>query len=137
MTDLPTAFAVLSAVALLPACAGEGPDTGAGTHTVRVTLRAFRIEMPDTLPPGATTFRITNRDTLEHSFRLEEQVQENLPANLTPDRIDEELESNLAPGQTGTLVVDLRPGDFETSCPLADHEPRGMRRDVAVGFHGP
>lgn len=132
---MPTSWisiAVLLGLLLLPACGEDEEDSRAATDTVRVTLEAFRIEMPDTLPVGLTAFEITNRDTLEHSFRVEQRT-EDLPQNLAPDAIEEELASSLAPDQTGTLVVDLRPSEFRAYCPLADHEQRSMRDEFTAG----
>lgn len=132
MRTSPTSIAVLLGLVLLPGCGGEAGDSGAVSDTIRVTLGAFRIEMPDTLPVGLTIFEITNRDTLEHSFRLEQRT-EDLPENLAPDAIEEELRSSLVPGQTGTLTAELRPGEFRAYCPLADHEQRGMRTGFTTG----
>lgn len=91
---------------------------------VQVSLTDFSIEMPETLPAGPTTFRVSNDGAVEHNFEVEGQGME------------EELEENLAPGGTGTLQVDLEPGTYEIYCPVADHADRGMRMELTVQAGG-
>lgn len=69
MRELLTALTVLSGLAVPTACVGEDSDAAAA-DTVRVALEGFRIEVPGALPARATTFVVTNRVTLEHSFRV-------------------------------------------------------------------
>lgn len=97
-------------------------DTVAGE--VQVSLTDFSIEMPETLPAGPTTFRVSNDGAVEHNFEVEGQG------------LEEELEENLAPGDTGTLQVDLEPGTYEIYCPVGDHDDRGMRMELTVEAGG-
>lgn len=95
-------------------------DTMAAAGEVQVSLTDFSIEMPETLPAGPTTFRVSNDGAVEHNFEVEGQGME------------EELAENLAPGGTGTLQVDLEPGTYEIYCPVGDHADRGMRMELTV-----
>src|SRR5688572_29952370 len=63
--------------------------------TVQVSLDDGAIQMPDTIPAGMIRFEVTNNGTTEHNFEI------GGPA------IQLRLESNLLPGQSGTLEVDL------------------------------
>jgi hypothetical protein len=90
------------------------------SNTVQVSLTEFEIDMPDSIPAGPTTFEITNNGTVEHNFEVEGQD------------VEEELETNLQPGETGTLELDLAPGTYEIYCPVADHEGQGMSLSLTV-----
>jgi uncharacterized cupredoxin-like copper-binding protein len=99
-------------------------DTGnkamKGGEEVPVSLMEFAIDMPDTLTAGPVTFMVTNNGTITHSFSIE-------GAGL-----DEELKSELAPGETGKLKVDLAPGTYEVYCPVDGHRQQGMELEVTV-----
>jgi plastocyanin len=92
----------------------------AQANTVNVTLVSFQIEMPASLPAGPTTFTITNDGTHEHNFEVE------------GNGIEEKLEANLRPGESGTLEVDLQPGTYEVYCPVGDHRDQGMFLELTV-----
>jgi glucose/arabinose dehydrogenase/uncharacterized cupredoxin-like copper-binding protein len=89
-------------------------------NIVQVSLVDGAIEMPDTLPAGPTTFEVTNNGTMEHNFEI------GGPA------IQLRLDSNLQPGQSGTLEVDLPPGEYQIYCPVADHAQQGMQLTLTV-----
>lgn len=106
-------------VTIVPSPTGSTGLSVAG-GTIDVTLTEFRIEMPARLQAGPTTFIVTNAGTVEHSFRIEGMG------------IDESLDTVLKPGETGTLLVELIPGTYEVSCPVGDHDERGMSLDLVV-----
>lgn len=89
-------------------------------NVVEVSLVDGAIEMPNTLPSGPTSFVVTNNGTMEHNFEI------GGPA------IQLRLESNLLPGQSGTLDVDLVPGEYQVYCPVADHAQQGMQLTLTV-----
>lgn len=100
--------------------ADAGDDAMMAGEQVPVSLVEFAIEMPDSLPAGAVTFAVTNNGTITHSFEIES-------ADL-----EEELELELAPGETGMLTVDLAPGTYEVYCPVGNHAEQGMQLEVTV-----
>jgi uncharacterized cupredoxin-like copper-binding protein len=100
--------------------ADAGDDTMMAGEQVPVSLMEFAIDMPDTLPAGPVTFAVTNDGTITHSFEIES-------ADL-----EEELASELAPGETGMLTVDLAPGTYEVYCPVGNHAEQGMQLEVTV-----
>ncbi len=104
-----------------PAAEAEGDDAMmmAGEQ-VPVSLAEFAISMPATLPAGPVTFAVTNDGTMTHSFEIEGQG------------LEEELEVELAPGETGMLTVDLAPGTYEVYCPVDGHRQQGMSLEVTV-----
>jgi plastocyanin len=95
-------------------------DSAAAGAPVEVSLREFAIDMPNSLPAGPTTFKVTNVGTIDHSFEIEGQG------------IEQQLEHHLKPGETMTLQVDLEPGKYEVYCPVDGHKEQGMDRDVTV-----
>lgn len=87
---------------------------------VRVTLRDFAIEMPDTLAGGMLVFEATNRGSHEHSLAVEGgDVHQTIPSGF---RTDEAME----------LIVFLEPGVYRMYCPIEDHAERGMQKMVSV-----
>jgi uncharacterized cupredoxin-like copper-binding protein len=97
---------------------GEEPETGA--NTVDVTLTEYQISMPTTLQAGPTTFTVSNTGAETHGFEVEGQG------------IEEELEGELQPGDSGTLEVNLEPGTYTIYCPVNGHRGLGMELSVTV-----
>lgn len=87
---------------------------------VEVTLTEFEIEAPRTLPAGPATFRVTNEGSMAHSLRIRGQG------------LKAQFDSDLKPGQTRTLRVELEPGTYGVLCPVEDHADRGMLFDLRV-----
>ncbi len=88
--------------------------------TVDVTLTDFDIEMDSTLEAGRTVFSVSNDGDEEHNFEVEGQGMER------------EFESNLQPGDTEELEVDLQPGSYVIYCPVEDHRSQGMEVQLTV-----
>jgi uncharacterized cupredoxin-like copper-binding protein len=108
----------------LMACAE--PEGGLGDSeqaTTEVSLTEYEIEMSNPLyaveelisfPPGSQTFRVTNNGTTEHNFEVEGQG------------IEEAFETNLSPGETRTMQLNLGPGTYVVYCPVGNHRDQGM-----------
>lgn len=133
--------ALAGMVLAVAGCGGEGggdapsPDTattsgGAGVSpsadsvvpgvepdTVSIRLTEYRIQMPRTLPPGPTVFRVTNSGAVEHSLELWGEGSTGLR---------EKFARNLHPTQTRDLEVVLEPGKYQVFCPVGNHLRRGM-----------
>ena len=88
--------------------------------TVNVNLTEYAIEMPTTLFPGGTTFRITNNGGMEHGLELEMGETEFA------------LPTTLASGETRSMLITLSSGTWDVYCPVADHATRGMRVQLTV-----
>lgn len=101
-----------------------GTDPGTTTDTEReavaVVLVDGEIEMPDTLPAGPTTFEVVNNGQMLHNLEIEGQG------------IEVMLDRDLNPGETGTMEVDLQPGEYVAYCPVGDHRERGMEMALTV-----
>ena len=98
-----------------------GGGGGAG-GTVSVSETDFALNPPNpTVKAGTVTFDVANDGQTEHSLEVEGPGEES------------ELESPLAPGDSGTLEVDLsKPGTYEWYCPVDDHKGMGMRGEITV-----
>ena len=90
------------------------------SHRVSVTMTEYHFDMPATAKAGKTTFVIKNAGRKEHAFEIK------------GEGIDQKLSPNPKPGQSGTLVVDLKPGTYTINCPLPFHTMRGMKTTLTV-----
>jgi uncharacterized cupredoxin-like copper-binding protein len=110
----------------LTACAEPGGALGGGDQepreeaaspvpaeapTTEVGLTEYEIAMPISLPATESrVFRVTNNGAIEHNFEVEGQG------------IEEEFETNLSPGETRTMQLDLEPGTYEVYCLVGNLE---------------
>jgi plastocyanin len=97
-----------------------GTATGVG-ETVEVSETDFAIDPANPAVDGGTvTFRVSNDGETTHNLEVE------------GNGIEEELEADLAPGETGELTVDLDPGTYEWYCPVGNHADLGMEGELTV-----
>jgi len=87
---------------------------------VEVKLTEFTIEMPRAVSPGQVTFSVTNAGTKEHNFEVE------------GEGIEKTFETNLKPGETRNLQVDLPAGTYTVYCSVDDHREHGMQLEIRV-----
>jgi uncharacterized cupredoxin-like copper-binding protein len=125
---------VLAALAIA-GCGGGDDDEettvaagapSAGEQTVSVSETEYQLDPSDpTVQPGTVSFRVTNDGGVDHNLEVEGTQGE------------QELEQDLAPGQSGTLTVDLsQPGKYEFYCPVDGHRERGMEGEITVAGGG-
>jgi hypothetical protein len=101
----------------------DTPDADA--RKVTVTLSdSGGVQMPASLRPGKTAFVVTNNGKQRHSFEIEGkrfssgQWRAEVPA--------------LAPKQTKTMQVNLKPGSYEAHCSVANHANKEARIKLVV-----
>jgi hypothetical protein len=97
------------------AVAGDAP-----IPIIEVKVTEFAVELPKTVPVGKMIFSVTNAGTMEHNFEVEGQG------------IEKKFDTNLQPGETRDLHVDLPIGKYTVYCPVDDHKKRGMRLEFIV-----
>jgi uncharacterized cupredoxin-like copper-binding protein len=109
------ALAVL--VAAVAAFGGTDQKTATAVAVAAGKPTEFRFTLSKrTVPKGLTTFRVTNRGTINHDFRI--------AGKKTP---------SLAAGKTATLRVTFRKaGRFAYMCTLPGHAAGGMRGILTV-----
>jgi uncharacterized cupredoxin-like copper-binding protein len=69
---------------------------------------------------GTVTFDVTNDGQVVHNLEVE------------GNGVEEELEQDLQPGDSGKLTVDLQPGTYEWYCPVDEHAEQGMEGELTV-----
>ena len=100
----------------------ETTADASGGETVAVSETEYAIDPADpTVKAGTVTFEVTNDGEITHNLEVEGPSGE------------QELEPDLAPGDSGTLEVDLsEPGSYEWYCPIGDHRDQGMEGEITV-----
>ena len=91
-----------------------------GGQTVKIGESEYKLDPSDaTLKAGSVTFDVTNDGTITHNLQIEGNGVE-------------ETTDDLAPGDTGELTVDLKPGSYEMYCTIDGHKDLGMEGTVTV-----
>jgi uncharacterized cupredoxin-like copper-binding protein len=128
---LSLASAGLALVALaITGCGGDDNATpaggttapSAGAQTVNVSETEYKLDPSDpTVQAGTVSFKATNDGSADHNLEVEGPEGE------------QELDQNIAPGESGTLTVDLsKPGKYEFYCPVDGHRDLGMEGEITV-----
>jgi plastocyanin len=100
--------------------AAEAPPAAKASNAVDVKLTEYAIDMPHTLPPGPTTFKLHNEGKKVHRFKIE------------GPGIDGAMSDEVSPRQTGSLDLTLQPGEYKVTCPIGSHSMKGMSLTVTV-----
>ncbi len=94
--------------------------SGGGGQTVKIGETEYKLDPSDaTVKAGSVTFDVTNDGTITHNLQIEGNGVE-------------ETTDSLAPGDTGQLAVDLKPGSYEMYCTIDGHKDLGMEGTVTV-----
>ena len=98
------------------------PDADA--RKVTVTISDGGVRMPASLRPGKTAFVVTNSGKQRHNFEIEGDKSRSgqWRAEVPP----------LAPKETKTMQVNLKPGSYEAHCSVADHANKEAKVKLAV-----
>jgi plastocyanin len=124
---------VIVLAVLVPAgCGSDGDDeTGGDTaavggESVALTATEFAFDPADVSvdAAGKVTFTVSNDGQETHALEVE------------GNGVEEETGS-IAPGESGTLTVDLEPGEYEFYCPIDGHREQGMEGELVVGGSSP
>jgi uncharacterized cupredoxin-like copper-binding protein len=137
LSSIVTAVVAVAAMGAFAAGCGGGDDNststaasatttaaqgGAGGSSVDVSETDFKLNPSDPkVKAGQVTFNVSNHGQTVHSLEVEGPNGE------------EELPSDLSPGQSGVLSVDLsKPGKYEFYCPIGNHKQLGMKGEITV-----
>jgi uncharacterized cupredoxin-like copper-binding protein len=104
-----------------------GQSTSQAAETIDVSLTDFKIDPPNPriAKAGRVAFQVKNDGGTVHSLEVEGPNGE------------AKLPSDLNPGQTGALTVDLStPGKYEWYCPVGRHREFGMEGEITVAGGG-
>jgi uncharacterized cupredoxin-like copper-binding protein len=93
-----------------------------GARKVEVTLTERHIEMTNEIPAGKTAFVVRNNGNERQNFKIE------------GEGLDKEFMIAVAPNDTKTLNVDLKPGDYKVFVPAPGYkeEPKGRELSLKV-----
>ncbi|MGH2966812.1 MAG: cupredoxin domain-containing protein [Solirubrobacterales bacterium] len=97
-------------------------QAGGAASNVDISETDFKLNASDPkVKSGQVTFNVSNDGQTVHSLEVE-----------GPNG-DQELQSDLSPGQKGVLSMDLsKPGKYEFYCPVANHKQLGMKGEITV-----
>src|SRR5262245_45718408 len=116
------AFSLFLALPGLASATGA-PEAKPTPATVKVDLSEWKVRLsPAVIPPGPVEFQVSNAGTIPHAFEVE-------------GRGIERETSQIKPGGTATLRLDLRAGRYEAYCPVGknSHKMLGMLNHLTVG----
>jgi plastocyanin len=116
-----TAAAALALALAGAAVAGVVMHRSAHGSRIVVALREYRITLKGTAAAGKTTFAVTNRGKIAHSFAIS-----------GPGTAKKRIAGTIAPGQTKTLTVTLAAGTYTVWCPVPGHAALGMKATLHV-----
>ncbi len=94
--------------------------SGAASGSVEVKLTEFKIEMTNSIVAGSTTVKVTNIGKETHGFEIE------------GNGIEKAINPKLKQGESGSLLVDLKPGSYKVYCPVKGHKMLGMSLALTV-----
>jgi uncharacterized cupredoxin-like copper-binding protein len=99
-----------------------GETAAAGGESVALKASEFKFDPADVTvdAAGKVTFTVTNDGQQTHALEVE------------GNGVEEETDS-IAPGDSGTLTVDLKAGEYEFYCPIDGHRDQGMEGKIVVG----
>jgi len=101
--------------------AEETTAESGGGETVAISETDFALDPSDaSTAAGLVTFDISNDGQTLHNLEIE------------GNGVEEELESDLAPGDSGELTLDLEAGTYEWYCPIDGHKDQGMEGELTV-----
>jgi iron uptake system EfeUOB component EfeO/EfeM len=87
---------------------------------VDVTLTERNIEMMREIPAGKTAFVVRNNGNERQNFKIE-------GAGL-----DKEFMIGVAPNDTKTLNVDLKPGEYKIFVPMSDRKEEPKSHEISL-----
>lgn len=117
------------AVLLLAGCGSDdgggddaGGDESSGGGSIELVATEFAFDPADVNvdAAGETTFTLSNDGQAPHALEIE------------GNGIEEETDT-ISPGESGSVTVDLEPGEYELYCPIGNHRDQGMEGTLVVG----
>jgi hypothetical protein len=140
----------LAAVATIAACAREAAPPP-GPNVVTIVATDFAFAMPETLPPGLTTFRLANTGAEPHHSVLFKLAEGKTVADFQAVAMSEKTPEWLTlpgspaavmPNDTSNATTMLEPGQYVLVCyvPSPDGTPhiaKGMVRPFVVAGPAP
>jgi hypothetical protein len=96
----------------------DTPDADA--RKVQVTINDGGVQMPGSLRPGKTAFIVKNNGKQKHNFEI------------VGEHLDKNFWFAIAPKDSKTMQVDLKPGTYDAHCSVADHANKESKVKLVV-----
>jgi hypothetical protein len=96
----------------------DTPDADA--RKVNVTITDGGVQMPASLRPGKTAFIVKNSGKQKHNFEIE------------GEHLDKSFWFAIAPKDSKTMQVDLKPGSYDAHCSVSDHANKEAKVKLVV-----
>ena len=96
----------------------DTPDADARKIQVRITDTG--LQMPTSLRAGKTAFIVTNSGKQKHNFEIE------------GENLDKSFWFGIAPKDSKTMQVDLKPGSYDAHCSVDEHASKEARVKLVV-----
>lgn len=96
----------------------DTPDPDARKVPVKVTDAG--VQMPKSLPAGKTAFIVANTGKQKHNFEIE------------GEHLEKSFWFGIAPKDSKTMQVDLKPGSYEAHCSVDEHAKKEARVKLVV-----
>ena len=98
----------------------DAAQTGGGGEELTISETEFALDPADpTVAAGEVTITATNDGATLHNLEVEGNGVE-------------EITDDLDPGQSGELMLDLEPGEYEMYCAIGTHAAQGMEGTLTV-----
>ena len=120
------ALALLAAALIASACGGGATTASGAQVTVTLTDNSIVLDSPS-LAPGKVTFNVRNSGKVVH-----EMIVGRVPINgpLSNGKMSEQTSvgevSELDPGRSGHVTLNLKPGKYVLYCNIAGHYQAGQ-----------
>ena len=96
-------------------------ESSGGGETTKVSLTEFKIDPANpSLEAGKATFEVVNDGQIPHALEIEGNGEEVVSKTLS------------STGDTDTVSIDLKAGEYEWYCPIGNHKDQGMEGTLTV-----
>ena len=110
--------------------AGSAKVTTITVTAGKPTELAFKLSKTSSIATGVITFKVTNKGTLSHDFKVCTRAVTSTKANTCTGKGTKLLKK----GQSATLIVTiLKKGTYEFLCTVPGHAAAGMKGLIGVG----
>ncbi|HYU61904.1 MAG TPA: plastocyanin/azurin family copper-binding protein [Solirubrobacterales bacterium] len=104
----------------------EAAGGGGGGATTQVGMTEYSFEPNDLTVNAGDTISLSNDGKIPHNFTIVEGD------NPTANSAELAASDDIAPGDSGELVVDVEPGEYSFLCTISGHAEQGMTGTITV-----
>ena len=107
--------------------AASDQSTGAAAEVVKAQLGDYTVTPSTTsVPAGKVTFEATNVGQVPHELMIERMpIKMDAPGQPNEDAAQGMID-DMGPGQSGSMTLNLKPGNYELFCNVPGHYAMGQ-----------